>query len=142
LTTHGKILETQVAQLTTHPSQQLGTFQIQPEFRQKEYVDVIFSSSEEKVQKPEEQEKCTETQHRSQTQAEEEHMEGKNNIDALMPKQIKKNVPRYLPPHRFITFPQRLVKPNLVKQTGKNESLEKERDLTEIVSKEKKGWKR
>jgi hypothetical protein len=49
------MLETQVAQLKAHPSQQLGTFQIQSELIQREHVDVIFSSSAEKGQEAKEQ---------------------------------------------------------------------------------------
>jgi hypothetical protein len=29
-------------------------------------------------------------------------------------KQVKKDVPKYVPPLRFVSFPQRLVKPDLV----------------------------
>jgi peptidoglycan hydrolase CwlO-like protein len=94
LTTHGKMLETQVAQLATRPSQQPSTFHVQSELMQREHVDVIFLSIEEKGQKPEEQEKCTETRHESQSQAEVEQMESKDNIDAPMPKQVKEGVLR------------------------------------------------
>jgi hypothetical protein len=34
-------------------------------------------------------------------------------------KQIKEDVPKYVPPLRFVHFPQRLIKPDLIQQFGK-----------------------
>jgi hypothetical protein len=34
-------------------------------------------------------------------------------------KQVKEDVPMYVPPLRFVLFPQRLVKPDFIQQFGK-----------------------
>jgi hypothetical protein len=45
-------------------------------------------------------------------------------------KQVKEDVPKYVPPLRFVHFPQRLVKPNLVQQFGKDGEWMRKLNLT------------
>jgi hypothetical protein len=80
------MLETQVAQMATHSSQQSNTPQIQPELIQREHVKIVFSRSEEEGQEPEEREKYTEIWHGSRSQAEVEKIESKDITNASMPK--------------------------------------------------------
>jgi hypothetical protein len=40
----------------------------------------------------------------------------KGNTDAPMPNQVKGDISRYVPPHRFIPYPQRLANTKLNKQ--------------------------
>ena len=54
----------------------------------------------------------------------------KKNLDSESPKKVKADVPRYIPPHRFIYFPQRLVKPKLDEQFGKFAELMKKLNIT------------
>jgi hypothetical protein len=97
LITQGKMLETQVTQLTTPPARQQDM--------QKDHVNVVFSRNEweERNTKPQE-----------------------NKIEQAMTreisdsqKQVKEDVPKYVPPLKFVHFPQRLVKPDLVYQFSK-----------------------
>jgi hypothetical protein len=45
---------------------------------------------------------------------EETEQEGdKGNTDAPMPNQIKRDIPRYVPPYRFISYPERLANTKL-----------------------------
>jgi hypothetical protein len=92
LTTQGKMLETQVTQLATPPTRQQDM--------QMEHVKAVFSRNE-----------CEEGKTKPQ----------ENEIDQAMTreisdsqKQVKEDVSKYVSPLRFVHFPQRLVKPDLV----------------------------
>jgi hypothetical protein len=45
-------------------------------------------------------------------------------------KQVKEGVPKYVPPLRFVHFPQRLIKSDLIQQFGKVRELMRKLNLT------------
>jgi hypothetical protein len=97
-----------VTQLTTSPARQQDM--------QREHVKVVFSRNEWEEGKIKPQENETEqamTREISNSQ-----------------KQVKEDVPMYVPPLRFVLFPQRLVKSDLVQQFGKVEEWMRKLNLT------------
>jgi hypothetical protein len=86
-----------VTQLATPPARQQDM--------QREHVKAVFSRNEYEEGKTKPPENETE-------------QEISREISDFQ-KQVKKDVPMYVPPLRFVSFPQRLVKPNFVQQFGK-----------------------
>jgi hypothetical protein len=126
LITQNKLLETQVAQQAASSRQQ-GYLLPKHDCNPNTSVKAITLRSGMAYDGPEmlgneivvEQEKSTEAQQESQSHAKMKQSEGKDSTNAPMPKQVRESVPKYVPPHRFVPFPERLVKTKLDKQYGK-----------------------
>jgi antitoxin component YwqK of YwqJK toxin-antitoxin module len=92
LTTQGKMLETQVTQLATPPARQQDM--------QREHVKAVFSRNECEEGKTKPPENETEQEITREI--------------SYFQKQVKEDVPMYVPPLTFVPFPQRLVKPDFI----------------------------
>jgi hypothetical protein len=125
LATHGKLLETQVAQLASSSSRQHGQLPPKPDCNPNATVKAIILRSETAYDGPEVPQDTGVHVHQKQpdfrpkNHDEMEQEADKGNTNAPTPNQVKGDIPRYVPPHRFISYPQRLANTKLDKQYAK-----------------------
>jgi hypothetical protein len=111
-----------VARQTSSSSHQHGQLSPKPDCNLNTSVKVITLRSETAYDGPEipqdaevhVQKKQPDFQPESHDETEQEADKG--NTDAPMPNQVKGDIPRYMPPHKFIPYPQRLANTKLDKQ--------------------------
>jgi hypothetical protein len=122
LATHGKLLETQVAQLTSSSSRQYDQLPPKPDCNLNATIKAITLRSGTAYDGPEVPQDAGVHVHQKQpdfrpeNHDEMEQEADKGNTNAPTPNQVKGDIPRYVPPHRFIPYPQRLVNTKLDKQ--------------------------
>jgi hypothetical protein len=122
LATHGKLLETQVAQLTSSSSCQHGQLPPKLDCNPNVTVKAITLRSGTAYDGSEVPQDAGVHVHQKQpdfrpenhNEMEQEADEG--NTNAPTPNQVKEDIPRYVPPHRFIHCPQKLANTKLDKQ--------------------------
>jgi hypothetical protein len=105
LITQNKLLETQVAQQAASSRQQ-GYLLPKHDCNPNTSVKAITLRSLNLMQE-------------SQSHAKMKQSEGKDCTNVPMPKQVRDIVSKYVPPHKFVPFPERLAKTKLDKQYGK-----------------------
>jgi hypothetical protein len=121
LATHGKLLETQVAQLTSSSSRQHGQLPPKPDCNPNATVKAITLRSGTAYDGPEVSQDAGVHDHQKQTDFQSENHDemeqkaDKGNTNAPTPNQVKGDIPRYVPPHRFILYLQRLANTKLDK---------------------------
>jgi hypothetical protein len=121
LATHGKLLETQVAQVAqlTSSSRQHDQLPPKPDCNLNRIAITLRSGTAydgpEVPQDAGVQAHQKQTDLQSENQDEMEQEADKGNTNAPTPNQVKGDIPRYVPPHRFIPYPQRLVNTKLDK---------------------------
>jgi hypothetical protein len=145
LATHGKLLETQVAQLTSSSSRQHDQLPPKLDCNLNATVKAITLRSETAYDGPEVPQDAGVHVHQKQpdfrleNQFEMEQEVDKENTNAPTPNQVKGDIPRYVPPHRFIPYPQRLANTKLDKQYARFVELLKELNVnisfTDVVTK-------
>jgi gag-polyprotein putative aspartyl protease len=122
LATHEKRLETQVAQLTSSSSRQHGQLPPKPDCNPNVTVKDITPRSGTTYDGPEVPQDAEVHVHRKQpdfrpeNHDEMEQEADKGNTNAPTPNKVKGDIPMYVPPHRFIPYPQRLANMKLDKQ--------------------------
>jgi hypothetical protein len=122
LATQGKLLETQVAQLASSSSRQHGQLPPKSDCNPNATVKAITLRSGTAYDGPEVPQDVGVRVHQKQldfrpeNHDEMEQEADKGNTNAPTPNQVKRNIPRYVPPHRFIPYPQRLANTKLDKQ--------------------------
>jgi Aspartyl protease len=122
LVTHGKLLETQVAQMTSLSSHQHGQLPPKPDCNPNTIVKAITLRSGTAYDGPEVPQDVGVHVHQKQpdfrpeNHDEMEQEADKGNTNAPTPNQVKGDIPRYVPPHRFIPYPQKLANTKLDKQ--------------------------
>jgi hypothetical protein len=122
LATHGKLLETQVAQLTSSSSRQHDQLPPKSDCNLNAIVKAITLRSGTTYDGPEVPQDAGVHVHQKQTDLQSENQDeieqggDKEDTNAPMPNQVKGDIPRYVPPHRFIPYPQRLANTKLDKQ--------------------------
>jgi hypothetical protein len=122
LATQGKLLETQVAQLASSSSRQHGQLPPKSDCNPNVTIKTITLRSGTAYDGPEVPQDAGVHVHQKQpdfrpeNHDEMEQEADMGNTNAPMPNQVKGDIPRYVPPHRFIPYPQRLVNTKLDKQ--------------------------
>jgi hypothetical protein len=125
LVTQGKLLETQVAQQASSSSRQHGQLPPKSDCNPNASVKAITLRSGTAYDGPEvPQDAGVQAYHKqpdfhSKNHVETEQESDKGDTNAPMPNQVKGDIPRYVPPHRFIPYPQRLANTKLDKQYAK-----------------------
>jgi hypothetical protein len=122
LATQGKLLETQVAQQASSSSRHHGQLPPKPDCNPNVSVKAITLRSGTTYDGPEVpqdagvqvHQKQPDFQPKNHDEMEQEADNGDTN--APTPKRVKGDIPRYVPPHRFISYPQRLANTKLDKQ--------------------------
>jgi hypothetical protein len=122
LATQGKLLEMQVAQQASSSSRQHGQLSPKPDCNPNASIKAITLRSETAYDGPEVSQDARVEAHQKQTDFQsknhdETKQEGdKEDTNAPTLNQVKGDIPRYVPPHRFIPYPQRLANMKLDKQ--------------------------
>jgi hypothetical protein len=122
LATQGKLLETQVAQLTSSSSHQHGQLPPKPDCNTNATVKAITLRSETAYDGPEVPQDAGVHVHqkqpdfRSENHDEMEQEADKGNTNAPTSNQVKGDILRYVPPHMFIPYPQKLANTKVDKQ--------------------------
>jgi glutaredoxin-related protein len=125
LATQGKLLETQVAQQASSSSRQHGQLPPKPDCNPNASVKAITLRSGTAYDGPEVPQDAGVQAHHNQpdfhskNHVETEQESDKGDTNASMSNQVKGDIPRYVPPHRFIPYPQRLANIKLDKQYAK-----------------------
>jgi hypothetical protein len=127
LTTQVRMIETQIAQQASLSSRQQGTLPGKPDINPREQAHAVTLRNGKEYEGP----KVPEEGEQNVTQSEtivtpKEPIANPTNLDNLqnngnsVPNKGKApEIPKYIPPHRFVPFPQRLVKHKLDQQYAK-----------------------
>jgi hypothetical protein len=122
LATQGKLLETQVAQQVSSSSRQHGQLPPKPDCNPNASVKAITLRSGTAYDGPDVPlDAGVQTHHKQPDSHSKNHVETKQESDkedtnAPTPNQVNGDIPRYIPSHRFIPYPQRLANMKLDKQ--------------------------
>jgi hypothetical protein len=122
LATQGKLLEIEVAQQASSSSRQHGQLPPKPDCNPNTSVKAITLRSGTAYDGPEvPQDAGVQAQQKqpdfqSKNHDETKHEGDKEDTNAPTPNQVKGYIPRYVPPHRFIPYSQRLANTKLDKQ--------------------------
>jgi hypothetical protein len=122
LATQEKLLETQVAQLASLSSRQHGQLLPKPDYNPNATVKAITLRSGTAYDGPEVPQDVGVHVHQKQPDFRPENNDemeqevDKGNTNAPTPNQVKGDIPRYVSPHKFIPYPQRLANMKLDKQ--------------------------
>jgi hypothetical protein len=121
LATQGKLLKMHVAQLASSSSRQHGQMPPKPDCNPNVTVKAITLRSVPAYDGPEVPQDVRVYVHQKQpdfwpeNHDEMEQETDKGNINAPTPNQVKRDIPRYVLPHRFIPYPQRFANTRLDK---------------------------